>query len=236
VISKLLVRGMLAGLIAGVAAFGFARLVGEPQIDAAIEREAVHSHEHDGQPVVVSRALQKSVGLATATIVYGVAIGGLFALAFALAHGRIATCSARATAAVLGLIGLVSIHVAPGIKYPANPPGLGDADTVARRTALYVLLLAISVVGAIAAVLARGRLARRIGGWDATVVAAIGYVALIAVCTIVFPTVQEHASMDFPAALLWRFRMASFGLQLVTWAGIALGFGALAERLYRPPA
>jgi len=30
--------------------------------------------------------------------------------------------------------------------------------------------------------------------------------------------------------VLWRFRVASLGTQLVLWAGIGLLFGALAER------
>ena len=34
----------------------------------------------------------------------------------------------------------------------------------------------------------------------------------------------------FPADLLWRFRVVSFGIQLILWTTIGLVFGALAER------
>ncbi len=36
---RLLVRGMLVGLLAGILAFGFAKVFGEPQIDKAIAFE-----------------------------------------------------------------------------------------------------------------------------------------------------------------------------------------------------
>jgi len=39
-VGKLLVRGMLAGIAAGLLSFGFAKIVGEPQVDQAISFEA----------------------------------------------------------------------------------------------------------------------------------------------------------------------------------------------------
>lgn len=38
-VGKLLMRGMLAGIAAGLLTFGFARIVGEPQVDQAIAFE-----------------------------------------------------------------------------------------------------------------------------------------------------------------------------------------------------
>ena len=39
---------------------------------------------------------------------------------------------------------------------------------------------------------------------------------------------------EFPASVLWRFRLASLGTQLVLWLGMGLIFGALTERALRP--
>jgi hypothetical protein len=233
-VSRLLLRGMLAGIIAGVVAFGFARVVGEPQVDASIAREASHSHDHHDDGPVVSRTLQRSAGLGTATLLYGVAIGGLFALVFALAHGRIGTYSIRATATMLGTVGLVAIHLAPAMKYPADPPGFGDPDTVGRRTTLYLVLVAVSIAAAVAATLGRRRLARHMGGRGATLVAAGGYLAVVALVGHLLPTVQDHGD-EFPRDLLWRFRLASVGLQVVTWAAVTVAFTALAASVYRSP-
>jgi len=98
-IRALLVRGMLAGLAAGVLALVAAYLLGEPQVDAAIAFEEAHSHEHEME--VVGRGLQSTAGLATGVLVYGVALGGIAALAFCFALGRIGRFGARATAVLL---------------------------------------------------------------------------------------------------------------------------------------
>src|SRR3979409_827920 len=96
---NLLVRGMLAGLIAGVLAFGFAYAFGEPSVNVAIgleEAGAAAEHSHDtGQAAkapaeeLVPRDIKSTVGLLAGVVVYGVAIGGLFARAFAFVYGRI---------------------------------------------------------------------------------------------------------------------------------------------------
>jgi hypothetical protein len=46
---------------------------------------------------------------------------------------------------------------------------------------------------------------------------------------IVLPDINEVPA-DFPATVLWKFRMASLGMQAMTWSTIGLVFGALAER------
>jgi hypothetical protein len=43
--------------------------------------------------------------------------------------------------------GFVSLFLVPFLKYPANPPSVGDPGTVTRRTMLYLLLVGWSVVG-----------------------------------------------------------------------------------------
>ena len=103
-VRSLLIRGMLVGLLAGLAAFGFARWKGEPSVDKAI---AIESHlaaqepaEAGGHSHEVSRAVQQSAGLGTGTIIFGVAMGGLFALVFSVGYGRLGLRTARGTAAV----------------------------------------------------------------------------------------------------------------------------------------
>jgi hypothetical protein len=36
--------------------------------------------------------------------------------------------------------------------------------------------------------------------------------------------------MQFPAVVLWKFRMASLGAQFILWATLGVLFGASAER------
>jgi len=251
----LLVRGMLAGLIAGVLAFGVAKVVGEPQVDKAIayesalEARARHgAHEgHDSEPV--SRAVQSSAGLGAGAILYGVAFGGIFALVFAIAYGRLGPLTARGTAALLGLLGFVSIALVPVLKYPATPPAIGDPDTIGRRTLLYLVMIVLSVVAIVVAVMVRRRIVHRFGEWNATLVVAGGYVLAMALCYVLLPGINEvpqvaiHGVVDrvvdsmltFPPTVLWRFRVASLAVQATIWSAIAIAFGVLATRQLETP-
>jgi predicted cobalt transporter CbtA len=227
----LLVRGMLVGLAAGVLAYLFATLFGEAQIGHAIafENAQTRAAGEAAQPELVSRTVQSTLGLATAVLVYGAAFGGLFALAFAIAYGRIGRFGVRATSALVALVGFATVEVVPFVKYPANPPAIGNPDTIGRRTALYFLMIVISVASAVVAVYLGRRLAPRFGSWDATLLAVAAFVVFIAAVLYVLPTVDEVPA-DFPATVLWRFRLASLGTQLVVWTTFGLLFGALTER------
>ena len=78
-VGKLLLRGMLVGLVAGILAFAFARVYGEPQVDKAIafEEQQAQAAGEAPEPEMVSRATQAGIGLAAGLLVYGAALGGL---------------------------------------------------------------------------------------------------------------------------------------------------------------
>jgi hypothetical protein len=228
-VRTLLVRGLLVGLLAGVASFGFARVVGEPQVRNAIHFESYVEDTVKRQAPeaeLVTRPVQGNYGLGVGTLAFGMAIGGIFALVFAIGYGRIGTISARATALILAMLGLVAVYVVPNLKYPANPPSVGNPDTIGRRTGLYLLLMLISVVWMIGAVVIRRRLVPRFGEWNATLLVGGAYVLAMALCYVVFPGVNEvpqqaiqgvvrgvtNDGVTFPPQVLWRFRVASLGI------------------------
>ncbi|GAA0472422.1 CbtA family protein [Streptomyces stramineus] len=231
-VRALLVRGMLAGLAAGVLALIAAYFLGEPQVDSAIAFEAAHSHEHGGAEPV-SRSLQSTAGLATGILVYGVAIGGIASLVFCVALGRIGSFGPRATAVLVSLGALLAVYVVPFLKYPANPPSVGDPDSIGERTALFFLMIALSVLLSVAAVILGKRLAPRLGNWHATVAAGAAFVVAVGLAYAFLPSANELPE-DFPAGLLWRFRVSALAIQLLLWTGFGLVFGHLAERLLTP--
>ncbi len=81
-IHSLLVRGMLVGFIAGLLAFGFAKTFGEPNVDRSIAFEEAACARTGEAPDVelVSREVQAGLGLLTGSVVYAVALGGLFSI------------------------------------------------------------------------------------------------------------------------------------------------------------
>ncbi|MFJ3309199.1 CbtA family protein [Streptomyces sp. NPDC086549] len=108
------------------------------------------------------RSLRSTAGRATGVLVYGVAFGGIAALAFCFALGRVGRFSLRATALLLSGLVLVT-----GLAYAFLP-------------------------------------------------------------------VVNEVPKDFPATLLWRFRLSAPAIQTVLWGGFGLLFGELAERLLHP--
>ena len=99
--NSILLLGMFAGLVAGLLSVVFARAFGEPQVARAIALEATLHPVADGRASEpVSRAVQGTLGLGVGGIVFAVAVGGIFAIAFAFVHGRFGRWNARATACV----------------------------------------------------------------------------------------------------------------------------------------
>lgn len=231
-IRTLLIWGLLAGLCGGLLATGFSEVAGEPAVNQAIAFEsssaaaAGEPHEH----AVVSRGTQRTVGLLTAAVVYGVSVGGLFAVAFAFAYGRIGHASPARTALWLAAGAFVVVFLVPFLKYPANPPSVGDPDTIGRRTELYLAMIVCSLLAAVAALRIRAWLAARRDPATASIVAGLSYLAVVVAAALILPGVHE-VPKSFPATTLWRFREASVGMQAVLWATIGVVFSVAAQRV-----
>lgn len=237
-IGNLLMRGMLVGLIAGLLAFGFAKLFGEPQVNRAIAfEEQQHSHkEHHGmapaepeEPELFSRDVQSGIGLFTGVAAYSAGVGGLFALVFAYAYGRAGRFSPRVLAALLAAGGFLATILVPMLKYPANPPAVGNPETLNSRTALYFAMLVISLAALTLAVKLGRRLVAKLGTWNASLAGAAAFIVAVAIAQLLLPEVNEVPE-GFPADLLWHFRIAALGMQLVLWSVLGLLFGELTER------
>jgi predicted cobalt transporter CbtA len=228
---SLLVRGMLVGLLAGLLAFVFARLVGEPEVERAIafETRMDQAKGEAPEPEMVSRGVQRSAGLLTGVAVYGTAIGGLFGLVFAFAYGRMGITHPRTLSAVLAALGFVAIVLIPTLKYPANPPSVGNPETIGVRTAAFFLLIVFSIAATILALQVRRRLSHRFGGWNSSLMAAALFLLVMGTVSYAFPVVDEVPA-GFPVTLMWRFRVAALGIQGVMWATLGVVFGWLTER------
>jgi predicted cobalt transporter CbtA len=231
----LLVRGMLVGIVAGLLVFVFARLAGEPQIERAIAFEtSLDKAKGDApEPEMVSRKVQRSIGLLTGVVIYGTSIGGLFGLVFAFAYGRVGVTDPRVLSASLAAIGFVTIVLVPSLKYPANPPAVGNPETIGIRTAAFFLLIASSIATAVLAIQIGRRLNLRYGAWNSSLMAIGLFVIIMSVISHLLPEIDE-VPPGFPVTLMWRFRIAALEIQGVMWVTLGLLFGWLTER-YRKP-
>jgi predicted cobalt transporter CbtA len=240
-VRDLLWRGMLAGLIAACLSALFALAFVEPHIDRAIAFEHAHSvaAPHPGMAMppageeeLVSRTTQKTAGLFTALAMYGAAIGGLFALAFAYGYGRVGAVGPRTLALAMAALAFVVIVLVPAIKYPPTPPAVGHHETVRLRTAAFFAMIALSLTCAMVAGKLRPALLGRMTRFTATIAVALGYVLLAWLVSHALPVIDEVPG-DFPASVLWDFRVTSLAAQLVLWLALGIGFGSLAEARLR---
>ncbi|WP_137725982.1 CbtA family protein [Prescottella subtropica] len=252
----LLFRGLLAGLIAGLLAGAVAFTLGEPHVQAAIEIEeaagaadvAPHGHDADSAPTasaptaeseahshgddaLVSRTGQR-FGLFLATGFAGLALGAIVAVVVHYAR-RFTTLPGPLLAASVAGSGWLAVEAVPFFKYPANPPAVGDPDTIDERTLLWLATVALGLVAVAAAVY----VGRRLLGQGLVSVRVIGrvaaFLAIVAIGYLALPTINEVGD-DFPATLLWEFRVSSLATQATLWLALGLMFALLTERAHRP--
>jgi hypothetical protein len=241
VLASYLRRGIAAGLLAGLLAGLFAFIFGEPTVDGAIRLEeaaaadhggdeaAGHSHEEEEE--VFSRSTQK-VGLFFATGFSGMFVGGIFGMAYAYFGGRLASGSEWIRSLSLAGALFVGAFLIPFLKYPANPPTVGDPATIGSRTTAYFALVALSLLVVLGAWYAARTLRERgVAAPVRQLAVGLGIAVAVGVLFLVLPAGPDPG--EFPAGLLWDFRLSSLGTQLVLWAGIGVIFGLLCERANR---
>lgn len=210
---------MLTGLVAGLFAAALLTVTAEPSVAEAIKLEQARAAPAAEQAdEIVSRHVQKGVGLFAAYGLAGAGFGLLFAAAF------VAFRQPLVAGAVLG----GALTVAPWLKYPPNPPAVGDPATLTKRQVLYLTVIVVALLVGVGATLVSRRL--RAAGWDdARRLAAV--VALVALPMLVLfgllPPPPD--AVEVPATLLWRFRLASLGGNVALWTVLTLAFAVLAR-------
>ena len=183
------------------------------------------------EPELVTRGVQRTVGLLTAAVVYGVALGGLFALAFAFAYGRVGRAEPGAHRAVARGRRFVGRLPRAVPEVPGQPAGGRRPGHDRQRTALYLAMIVVSIFWPPSP---RVRIRRR--GWpraderDRDVVAA-RLVPRAGRARRADPAGRPRGARDFPATTLWRFREASLGMQAVLWTTIGVVFAVAAQRV-----
>jgi predicted cobalt transporter CbtA len=227
-------RAALAGgLAAGAVAATFSMVVVEPTTRLALAVEdsrTTMEHTHgEADSELVSRGVQQ-VGGAVAVIVAALLLSLLYAVALTRFR-RSSNLSELAGALVVAGGGFAIFALAPGLKYPANPPAVGDPDTVTERTLLYACAIAIAAL-TVTALVAVVRIAKR-RGWSTTRIAWIVVGVLAAGCVILFaglPGSPDAIPADVGAGLVWQFRIKSLGTLALLWTTLGLVTGTLLAR------
>lgn len=243
-------RGALAGALSGVLAFIFARIFAEPVIGRAIDyeeaRDAAEASLKPGMsgddPELFGRAIQANVGIGVGIIVMGCAMGALFAVVYCVAAPRLRTMTPRGLSLAVAMSMFLGIYLIPSIAYPANPPAVGEPDTISERGGMYLLMVVVSCALVLSGWMIAHAVAPRIGGWYAMLSGGALVLVGSALAIAAMPSFDEtpRALRDadgtivlpgFDADDLFSFRLYSIAAQLILWLAIGLVGGELLHRL-----
>lgn len=239
-------RGALAGAVGGALAGVFGYALAEPVMDRAVRLETARENaeqasqqapglivEHHAE--VFSRGTQH-LGLLVASLVTGLALGVLFGVLYAVRHRADPTPGTGRDgwrrALTLGAAAWFAVYLVPFGRYPANPPGVGDPNTIDTRTRGYLAAVAIGILGVTAALRLAQDLRRR-GLRPSHRQLAVAAVLLVTLA-LPFALPADTDPLEVPAGLLWQFRLLALITSTLLWAGLAATFGLLAERAERP--
>ena len=215
-------RGVIAGLAGGAASALFLLLVGERVIGDAIHLEEARG---GGGNQMFTRGTQVFGG-ALGVVLVSIALGVIFATTFAAMRHRLPGRNDWQRSIVWAATAFVVVYLVPFLKYPPNPPSVGDPNTIDERTMIYFAMLAWSIGAAFLALrLGRWMRDRRYGDPARQSTVAVAWIVLVAVGYMVLPGSPD--AVRAPATLIWRFRLASAGGALVLWAVTGAVFGAL---------
>ena len=219
---------LLAGAIAGALLAIINQGIVEPYIDQAINIENQNAMSQgeviNPQEFNAYRLWQKSGEIAAGTIL-GISLGALFGVVFAFARDSIPGSNNKKKALILAAVMLLVIYIVPALKYPANPPAVGDPETIYNRETLYIAILTISGFSA----LGLAFLYRKLGNNQVkNIVVPVIYVGIIATAFMVLPPNPDQISA--PMDLVTSFRIVTGFTMSVFWGLLGLILGALWDK------
>jgi predicted cobalt transporter CbtA len=226
-IAIVLLAGCFAGTIHGIANLAIV----EPYLDEAIGIENQNlfaSGEEEDTPQFQveyeSYRIWQKGGQVLAGAILGTSVGALFGIVFAYSKKVLPGEHHVKKALVLSGIMWFTIYFIPFLKYPANPPTVGDAETVVLRAVLYLSFIAISGFGAVGFYQLYKRLQKR-----KKIAAFIGYAAFISAVFIAMPANPDEVTA--PMDLVNGFRVMSVLAVSIFWISLGIILGLFWEKL-----
>jgi predicted cobalt transporter CbtA len=220
---------LLAGAIAGTILGALNQVIVEPYIEQAIalendkaasEGELINSVEFGNY-----RIWQRGGEIVAGTIL-GISIAALFGIVFAYTRSAVPGSNNKKKGLIVAGIMWFTLFLMPVLKYPANPPAVGDPETIYYRQTLYIAYLAISGFSA----LGLAFLYRKMGNKAAkkAIVPAV-YTAIMVITHIAMPPNPDQ--MTAPMDLVTSFRIASGFTMSVFWGLLGIILGAFWDKL-----
>ena len=221
---------LLAGAIAGTILGAINQVVVEPYVDHAIELE-MRNTAQSGQVITnpaefaAYRFWQKGGEIIAGTIL-GLSIGSLYGIVFAYTRGSISGTNNKKKALIVASIMWFVLFLMPALKYPPNPPAVGNPETIYYRQSLYVAFLAISGFSALGLTFLYRKMA---SSNTKKAIIPSAYAAIMAGAYLAMPANPDP--INAPIDLVIGFRITSAITISVFWALLGMIFGTFWDKL-----
>jgi predicted cobalt transporter CbtA len=220
---------LLAGAIAGTILGAINQVAVEPYIDYAVELEMQNTNQSsqiiNPAEFTAYRLWQRGGEMLAGTIL-GLSIGSLFGIVFAYTHNSVPGSNNKKKALIVAGIMWFVLFFIPALKYPANPPAVGDPETIYYRQSLYVAFLVISGFSA----LGLAFLYRKMGALNIKkAIIPAAYAAIISGAYLAMPANPDP--INAPMDLLMGFRITSAITISMFWGLLGVIFGTFWDKL-----
>lgn len=220
---------LLAGAIAGTILGAINQVAVEPYIEQAIELE-MRNTAQSGQVInpaefAAYRLWQKGGEIIAGTIL-GLSIGSLYGIVFAYTRSSISGTNNKKKALIVASIMWFVLFLMPALKYPPNPPAVGDPETIYYRQSLYVAFLAISGFSALGLAFLYRKMA---SSNTKKAIIPSAYVAIMAGAYLAMPANPDP--INAPIDLVLGFRITSAITISMFWALLGVIFGTFWDKL-----
>ncbi len=221
------VTGLITGLLVGV----FDNIYMVPVLERAIALEVQRAAEQpQGQAAHSEGETPVSLGAQRIGMIAGDGIRGLlWGLVFAAGYGLLRRAASHwqhlALAATVGILAFWALSLFPFMKYPLNPPGVGEESTLLFRQFYQILIMGLSLAGAAGLLLGFQKINNMASGTISRLqmrgLLVAGYVVFL--LAIFFAIPGNPDPVPVPIDLLELFRTLTMVGQFLQWALLAVG-------------
>jgi predicted cobalt transporter CbtA len=221
-----LFSGAISGALLGLINQGMV----EPFIDKAIGIET-QKQVNAGKIIDFAQQLQYRIyqkeGEIVAATVLGTSLASLFGVVFVYSRSSLAGSNNKKKALILAGLMFFVLFLVPALKYPANPPAVGNPATIYYRESLFIGFIAVSGFSTLGLALLYRKLGknqskRKIG------IPLIIYAAIMISAYLVFPPNPDRITI--PMDLIMSFRIASVFTTSIFWGLLGIIFGAFWDK------
>ena len=220
---------LLSGAIAGTLLGLVNQIIVEPFIDRAIgietQRNIASGEDVDLNEQSHYRLWQK-IGEIVAGTIFGTSLGALVGIVFAYTRNRLPGSTNQKKALILTGLMFFVLFLIPALKYPPNPPAVGNLSTIYYREILYIVILAISGLSSLLLAI----LYRRLSAFRSkNIIIPLLYAIIVSAAYLMLPSNPDEITI--PSYLMTNFRVASVTTMAMFWVLLGVIFGSLYDKI-----